>query len=160
MKRFYIAIIIILLFIFVGYSYFITTPKTINNVYKGIAYKLNDSKFSKNVIIKLDGQYNKKTKVFKGNLIINDKEYPQCTLSSATMWICYIENKRYLMGTVFTNANLDQMSFEISNEQLYYDLTKEASVNDKLIISVPSNNRLEAIKINNNLEQFGVIGKP
>ena len=69
-----ITIVTIILLIFVCYSIF-TMPKTITKTYTGIAYKVNDPKFSQNIILKLHGTYNKKTKYFDGKMTINDKEY-------------------------------------------------------------------------------------
>ena len=62
------------------------------------------------------------------------------------------------MGQVITSDNLDQMTLEIINNEMYKDITNESIINDKLIISVPANNRSDAIKLNGYLRQYGVIG--
>lgn len=135
-------------------------PQNIDKTYTGIAYKEIDNSFQQNVIVKLQGVYNKKSKIFQGKLFINDLEYSNCTLSSFTTWTCYIEGNRYLMGQFYSDEDLQQMTFVIQNKELYRSFLKEDIGLDKLIISVPAADRASAIEINNKLKKYGTIGQP
>lgn len=158
MKKVYLTVLLILLSTLTIYS-FTATPRRVNCTYQGIAFKMNDTGFLQKVDVKLEGEYNKKTKVFQGKLIINGMEYTQCILSSGFSWVYYAKDKRYLMGQFFSNKNFGQMTFEIENDELYNNLTKDTHKTDKLIISVPAIDRSDAIKLNNALRQYSTIGE-
>ncbi|MDQ7096585.1 hypothetical protein REC12_23600 [Desulfosporosinus sp. PR] len=151
-----------ILIILIGVTFIIyislLMPISIKSKYVGIAYRLNDSKFNKKVTVELDGQYNRNSKQFDGKLCINNNEYTPCFFSPATMWICYVGDRRYLMGQVYADEDLKQLTFEINNEQIYYDLTKEPYKGENLFITVPANNKEEAEAIYKKLQQYGVIG--
>lgn len=155
MRKVYIFVVFILLIGLTIYS-FSTMPETIDRTYDGVAYKVNDDSFSRKVIVKLQGQYNKKSKLFQGKLFINQNEYEDCILSSATAFTCFVDGNRYIMGVFLSDEGLDQMSFEIRNEKLYSSLTNEKPGTDKLIISVPAVDRSDAVELNSKLRQYGV----
>ena len=159
MKKTYISILFLIILFSAIYG-FSTMPKNINKTYTGIAYKENDNSFQQKVIVKLQGVYNKKSKVFQGKLFINDLEYTNCTLSSLTTWICYIDGNRYLMGQFYSDEDLQQISFLVQNEELYKNFSNENIGSDRLIISAPAAYRAEAIELNNKLKQYGAIDQP
>lgn len=159
MRKTYISIFFLVILFLIIYS-FLAMPKNIDKTYTGIAYKENDNSFQKDVIVKLQGEYNKKSKVFQGKLFFNDLEYTNCILSSFTTWICYIDGNRYLMGQFYSDEDLEQMTFIIQNEELYKSLLNEDIGIDRLIVSVPAVDRASAKEIKYKLEQCGVIGKP
>ncbi|WP_088187080.1 hypothetical protein [Desulfosporosinus sp. FKA] len=158
MKKVTIISIILLGLSLIISSLFIM-PISIDYKYEGIAYQLNNSKFSQKALIELSGQYDKKLKKFDGQLCINKNEFVPCFFSPATMWICYAGDRRYIMGQVYATEDLKQLTFEINNEQIYYDLTKEPYKGENLLVTVPANNKEEAEAIYYNLKQYGAIGK-
>ena len=160
MKIRYVSIIAIILMV-CGYFIYSMTPKikAIHYTYNGIAYKLNDHNFSKKITLRLDGAFNEKTKYFQGNMNINNKDYSPCLLASRTTWKVYPSTNE-LMGTVLTTGDFKQMSFEVDDPKLYYDITNASKGNDKLIFSIPANSREAAIKIHDNLVKDAVLAIP
>lgn len=157
MRKVYISIAFILLIVLTIYS-FSTMPETIDRSYEGIIYKANDNTYLQKAIIRLQGQYNRKSKAFEGRLSINNIEYADCFLSSATTWTCFIDGTRYLMGQFYSDNDLEEITFEVRYENLYTSLTGEDSVSDKLVISAPADDRIGAVELTGKLEQHGVIG--
>jgi hypothetical protein len=99
----------------------------------------------------LKGEYDKKNKVFKGLMRINDTSYANCILSSGFSAIYYKETDRNLLGKIYFDNDFNNLSLELDDMQLIRQLSNEGT--GKLVISFPATDRKSAINIHSTLEQ-------
>lgn len=156
-KKAMFFVFFVALIIFAVFLLFFNNSVTIKKDYLGVIYKDTDTKYAEKINIQLNGTYNKKLNSFQGKLTINNKEVYDCSFISGTSWICYIENERYSMGNAFLSENLKELAFEIKNDQLYYSLIKVKRGLETLVVSVPSQNRNEAVNLFKRLQQSSPI---
>ncbi len=102
------------------------------------------------VDVVLSGLFYENENSFKGSMTIKNVKYATILFKSGAGLISY-EDKTYL-GEIFYNSQTRQYSIEISDSDLYEELTGQKYSNNKLVISSPAKDLDQAIQINTTIK--------
>jgi hypothetical protein len=120
--------------------------------YKGYAYKQNTPDFSAGIDLKLEGEFDRKAREFRGIVHINGTDYRDCRISPASGFFCDASGSSLqFFGMSYSNSKFDNLTFNITDSPLYYQLTGEDYTED-LIISIPAQDRASALNVSNKLK--------
>lgn len=162
MKEFFIehtvgvvlTFIITLALVFSLVNIIYSLPKTISQEFQGIEFRSGDTDYSEVVSISIEGKYVKhffQDNYFTGTLVINDVEYSDVKVYLNKVngtGVAYKEvaNSEQLKLTMYTENIEKKIVFCILEPNVETGVSSWSSGNG-LIISAPSNNREEALKV-------------
>ncbi|WP_110929910.1 hypothetical protein [Paenibacillus bouchesdurhonensis] len=104
--------------------------------------------------VSMNGEYNTKEHSFNGSLVIGDEiKLEHVTFSPGSGLISYNESTRSYLGQIFFDYQSLHFSIEITDQDLYQQLTQSYHDGDKKItITSPANNMEDAKRINAELK--------
>ncbi len=159
--KFIVCVLIIILIILCA-TYF--APQNYSKVYNGIRYKLGNPEYEESVTIKMDGQHTKNIfskNEFKGTIFIHDDKYSNLDIK----WdqgeegnISYWEGNSFnTYGFIYISKNFEEITICVYEYDNINKSAKHWSSSEGLVISVPANNREEALMITNKLMKKDLI---
>lgn len=104
------------------------------------------------VDVVLSGLFNENENSFKGSMTIKNVNYATILFKSGAGLISYEDKKRTYLGEIFYNSQTRQYTIEISDSDLYEELTGQKYSNNKLVISSPAKDLDQAKQINTTIK--------
>ncbi|WP_460321210.1 hypothetical protein [Paenibacillus sp. YSY-4.3] len=129
-----------------------TNPKQVINI--DITAFMYGDEINQTVEVSMNGEYNTKEHSFVGSLVIGDViKLEHVTFSPGSGLISYNESTRSYLGQIFFDYKSLRFSIEITDQDLYQQLTLSNHDGDKKItITSPANNMEDAKRINAELK--------
>lgn len=129
-----------------------TNPKQVINI--DITAFMYGDEINQTVEVSMNGEYNTKEHSFIGSLVIGDEiKLEHVTFSPGSGLISYNESTRSYLGQIFFDYKSLHFSIEITDQDLYQQLTHSNNDGDKKItITSPANNIEEAKRMNAELK--------
>lgn len=130
-----------------------TNPKQVISI--DITAFMYGDEINQTVEVSMNGEYNTKEHSFIGSLVIgNQIKLEHVTFSPGSGLISYNESTRSYLGQIFFDYKSLNFSIEITDQDLYQQLT-ESSNHDgdkKITITSPANNMEDAKRMNAELK--------
>lgn len=165
-KTIYYIASCILIVACVSYSYL--RKIDINVAYNGILYRLGDSSYSEKIKVSINGNLTKvlfKEDNFQGKIIINNTEMSKLDINFDKLGrgIIYYYDEIYgeyrTYGTLITSNIKENFTICVLEENKEIKGTASWSSRDGLMVSAPAENRVEALKISNELMKSPLEGE-
>lgn len=130
-----------------------TNPKQVINI-DITAFMYGDDEINQTIEVSMNGEYNTKEHSFIGSLVIGDEiKLEHVTFSPGSGLISYNESTRSYLGQIFFDYQSLNFSIEITDQDLYQQLTQSNHDGDKKItITSAANNLEEAQRMNAELK--------
>lgn len=133
-------------------------PRKINLTYYGIRYRTENHHQEKKVVVNIDGTYRKRfrnTDFFEGYVIVDGvvldatRNATGLFIGGPSRMIGYTnkDNRTFVYGQIFVDDNFDKLTICVQEKKLY-GLNNETG---DIVISAPANNRIDALRISNEL---------
>ncbi|MCB2291058.1 hypothetical protein LGK97_15080 [Clostridium sp. CS001] len=147
MKKVYKIGISITAICMIAIGIYYTFPKIINVTLNGVSYKINNKQQQEQVTIKINGSYGKrilKKDLFVGSITIGNLRCDgvEISVGDNSSFLTYInkntESGKIYYGEMFTDNKLTKLTISVFGE-------------DGTMISAPAKDRVDAVKISNEL---------
>lgn len=167
MKRKYQKIILACLIIVIGFYVFSTFPRKYNITFHGIKYRLGDTSYQEDIVVRIKGWYTKKVfsgNQFRGEICLGNEKLLNVNLElneyNSDILMGYKEDigEFRMYGKIYFSNTFDKIAILLFEPDDKGDYSKgHWNSKNGLMISAPAKSREEAISLSKELLRDEII---